>query len=65
MVVGTGLVALSLDLVVWRVAGSGGCRHFHRRCGGHRVFVSVQQNNDNTLHTNPNCKIVQYSTESM
>ena len=40
------------------VTGSGGCHHFHRIFRGGGVFVSVQQNNNNALRTNPKCNIV-------
>ena len=59
---GSGAPPLALD--VRRVVGSGDCHHFHWRCGGCGVFVSVQQNNNNTLDTKPSCKIVQDSTKS-
>ena len=62
---GAGLVAPPLALDVRRVAGSGGCHHFHPCCGGCVVFVPVHQNNNNTLHTNPNCEIVQDGTKSI
>ena len=52
-----------LALKMRRVAGSSECHHFHRRCGGHRVFFSVQKENKNTLYTDLNCKIVQDSTK--
>ena len=45
-----------LDLEVRRVAGSGVCHHFHRCCMGSGLFLSVQKNNNITLHTNPNCE---------
>ena len=50
------------------------CGRFHQAvasatsigvAGGSGVFVSVQQNNNNTRHTNPNCKIVQYGKNIM
>ena len=40
-------------------AGSSGCHHFHWPYRGRGVFGSMQPDNNNTLHTNPNCKIVQ------
>ena len=64
-VVGARSGAAPLDLEVRRVVGSSCCHQFHWRSGGRRVFVSVQQNNNNALHTNPNCKIVQDITHSM
>ena len=63
-VAGVILGAAPLALEVRQVTGSGGCHHFRRRCGGHLVSVSVQNNNNNGLHTNLNCKIVQYRTKS-
>ena len=53
-----------LALEMRQVAGSVGCHHFHRRSGGQYVFVLVEQYNNNTLHTNLKCKIVQDSTKS-
>ena len=50
---------MPLDLEVWWATISGCYHHFHWRFRGRRVFVSVNQNNNNTLHTNPNFKIVQ------
>ena len=44
---------------VRRVMGSGVWHNFHWCCRGRKLFVSVQQNNNNTLHTNLNCKIEQ------
>ena len=63
-VVGTVSGAPPLGLEVRRLEGSGGCHNFHQCCGGRGVFVSVQKNNNNTLDTKPNCKIVQDSTKS-
>ena len=59
------LVAEPLDFEVRRVSGSGCCHHFHRCCGGRGVFVLVQPDDNNMLHKNPNCKIVQCSTNNM
>ena len=63
-VAGTRSGAPKLTLEVLRAIRSGGCHHFHRCCRGCGVFVSVQQNNHNTLYTNPNCNILQDSTNS-
>ena len=60
----SGLRVLPLALEVQRTVGSGGCHNFHWCCRGRRVFVSVQKKYHNTLHTNPNCIIVQHSTMS-
>ena len=60
-----GLVAPPLALKVRKVAGSGGCHQLHRQFGGSGVFLSVGENINNMLHTNPNFKIVQDSTNSM
>ena len=48
-----------LDLELRQVAVFVICHNFHWCCKGRRVFVSVQQNNNITLHTNSKCKIVQ------
>ena len=53
-----------LAIAVQRVAGIGGCHHFHWRCRGCGGIVSVQKNNHNILHTNMNCKILQDSKKS-
>ena len=53
-----------LSIEVRRVEVSGGCHQFYRCCRGRGLFLSVQQNNHNTLHTNPNCFLVQDSTKS-
>ena len=53
-----------LDLGVRRVARSGGFHHFHWRCLGRGVFLLVQQNNNNTLHTNLSCKVLEDSTNN-
>ena len=45
----------ALALEVQRVAGSDSCQKFHQCCRGRRVFVPVQQNNHNMLHTNLDC----------
>ena len=47
--------APTVVLEVRRTTGSGGCHQFHQYYMGRRVFLSVQQSNHNTLHTNPNC----------
>ena len=52
---GAGLGAPSLAIEVRRAEGSGVCHQFIQCFRGRRVSVSVQQNNHNTLHTNPNC----------
>ena len=49
---GSGAPTFAID--VRRTAGSGGCHHFHLCCRGNGVF--------NIWHTNPNCNIVQDST---
>ena len=59
---GSGTPPLAID--VWREAGSVGCHQFYRCCRGGRVFVSVQKNNYNTLHTTPNFNILNDSTKS-
>ena len=61
---GARLGVLTLDIDVRRAEQSGGCHQFHRCCRGRGVFVSVHQNNHNTLHKNPNYNIVQNSTKS-
>ena len=57
--------ALLLDIEAQWVVGNGGCHHFHQRCGGRILFFSAQENNDNTLHTNLNSKIVEDSKNSI
>ena len=54
-----GLGKPPLVFEVRRVMGSGVWHNFHWCCRGRKLFVSVQQNNNNTLHTNLNCKIEQ------
>ena len=49
------LGAPPLALEVRRVAGSDSCQKFHQCCRGRRVFVPVQQDNHNMLHTNLDC----------
>ena len=63
-VAGAGSEVPQLALEVMRVEGYGGCHQFHWYCRGRGVFVPVQQINCDTLHTNPNCLIVQASTKS-
>ena len=56
---GPGSISLALE-VRW-AAESGRCHHFHWYFRGRGVFDSLQKNNYNTLHTNPNYNIVQDS----
>ena len=63
-VAGSGLGAPSFDIELPRATGSGDCHHFYRCYRGEKVFVSVKQNNHNTLNTNQNCNTVQDSTSS-
>ena len=51
---GAGLGAPLLSLEVRQAVGSGDYHQFHQCYRGRGVFVSVKQNNHNTLHTNPN-----------
>ena len=44
------------DLEVQKVVVIGGFHHFHWRYGRRREFVTVQQNNNNIIHTIPTCK---------
>ena len=44
-----------LAIDVRRAEMSSGFNKFHECCRGRRVFVSVQKNSHNTLHTNLNC----------
>ena len=61
---GKSLGAPHLALKVRQGAGSGRCHQFYRCCRGHGAFVSVQQKNHNTLHTNTNYFIVEDGTKS-
>ena len=62
---GARLRAPPLAFEVQRAGVSSSCNQFHRCCRGCVVFVSVQQNNHNMLHTNPNCFYSTiYSTKS-
>ena len=61
---GDRLGAPPLALEVRRVTVIDACHHFHQSCGESGLFVLVQQNNNNTLHTNTECNILQYGTNS-
>ena len=65
IVVSVGSGAPPLDIEVSWVTERSGCNHINCHFRGRGVFVSVQQSNNNMLHTNQNCKKVQYSTKSI
>ena len=64
VIAGARFVSSPFDLGVRRATRSGGCHHSHWCCRGQKVFLSVQQNNHNILHTNPKYNIVKDSSNS-
>ena len=55
---GAASVGVPLDIEAWRDVGKSGFRQFYQIFREHRLFVSVYENNNNTLHINTNCKIL-------